>query len=65
MSDIRNGNKYIFNSVDTELQKYNGKKVSVIRSLTKEEYDVEDVDYMYKVKFPDGYEQDVFEDELS
>ncbi len=62
---IKNGNKYVFNTTDTELLKYNGEKVEVIRPLTDKECDIEDVGNMYKVKFTDGYERDVFEDELS
>lgn len=62
---IENGYKYKFNTTDTELSKYNGTKVSAIRVLTCDECDIEDVGNMYKVKFEDGYERDVFEDELS
>ena len=32
--------------------------------LTKEEADIDDVGKMYHVRFMDGYETDVFEDEL-
>lgn len=62
---IENEKNYKFNTTDTELLKYNGTKVSVIRALTENECDIEDVGNMYKVKFEDGYERDVFEDELS
>lgn len=62
---IENGKKYKFNTTDTELLKYNGTKVNVISALTGSECDIEDVGNMYKVKFEDGYERDVFEDELS
>lgn len=57
--------KYIFNTTDTELKQYNGTKVEIIRPLTEDEADIFDVGNMYKVKFYDGYERDVFEDELS
>lgn len=57
--------KKIFNTSDSELKKYNGTKVEVIRSLTEKECDITDVGNMYKVRFWDGYEYDVFEDELS
>ena len=49
---------------DTELKKYNNTNVEVIRPLTSKECDIEDVGNMYKVRFFDGYERDVFEDEL-
>lgn len=57
--------KYIFNTTDTELVKYNGTKVEIIRPLTYDECDIDDVGNMYKVRFYDGYERDAFEDELS
>lgn len=62
---IKNKEKYRFNTQDSELEKYNGTEVEIIRSLTNEECDIEDVGNMYRVKFTDGYERDVFEDELS
>lgn len=62
---IENGKKYVFNTIDTELEKYNGTKVHIVRALTSKECDIEDVGNMYKVQFEDGYERDVFEDELS
>ncbi|MCI6676082.1 MAG: hypothetical protein MSG78_04120 [Clostridiales bacterium] len=62
---LENGKKYTFNTIDTELSKYNGTDVEVIRPLTETECDIEDVGNMYKVRFSDGYERDAFEDELS
>jgi len=62
---IENGQKYLFTTTDTELMKYNGTEVEIIRPLTKEEADIDDVGNMYKGKFEDGYERDIFEDELS
>ena len=62
---INNGEKYMFSTTDTELNKYNGTSVEVLRPLTEQECDITDVGNMYKVKFEDGYERDVFEDELS
>lgn len=61
---LENGKKYTFNTTDTELLKYNGTDVEVIRPLTETECDIEDVGNMYKVRFADGYERDAFEDEL-
>ena len=57
--------KKIFNTTDSELEKYNGTEVEVIRPLTEKECDIADVGNMYKVRFYDGYERDAFEDELS
>ena len=62
---LENGKKYTFNTTDTELSKYNGTDIEVIRPLTETECDIEDVGNMYKVRFADGYERDAFEDELS
>ena len=57
--------KKIFNTTDSELKKYNGTEVEIIRPLTEKECDIADVGNMYKVRFYDGYERDAFEDELS
>lgn len=62
---IENGKKYIFNTTDTELTKYNGAEVEIIRPLTEDEADIFDVGNMYKVRFANGYERDAFEDKLS
>ena len=62
---IENGKRYRFNTTDSELRKYNGTEVEVIRPLTEDEADIFDVGNMYKVRFADGYERDAFEDELS
>ncbi len=40
---IENGKKYVFNTTDIELEKYNGTKVNIVRVLTDKEYDIEDV----------------------
>lgn len=61
---IRPGKSYIFETTETTLKEYNGTKVEVIRPLTEEECDVADVGNMFKVRFNDGNERDVFEDEL-
>lgn len=62
---VENGKKYIFNTMDTELIKYNGTEVEVIRPLTDKERDIADVGNMYKINFGDGYVRDAFEDELT
>ena len=53
-----------FNTTDSELEKYNGTEVKILRKLTDKECDIADVGVMYKVKFYDGYVRDVFADEL-
>ena len=62
--NVKSGVKYIFSTTDTELNKYNGTCVEILKPLTERECDIADVGNMYKVKFEDGYERDVFEDEL-
>lgn len=57
--------KKIFNTMDSELKKYNGTEVEIIRALTEDEADIADVGNMYKVRFFDGYVCDAFEDELT
>lgn len=57
--------KKLFHSTDSELSKYNGTEIEIIRPLTNGECDIEDVGVMYKARFYDGYIRDVFEDELS
>jgi hypothetical protein len=59
------GMKKTFKTTDSELMKYNGTEVEIIRPLTEKECDIEDVGNMYKARFFDGCERDVFEDELS
>lgn len=56
----------IFNShgADSELRKYDGCSCKVIKELTKDEADIDDVGKMYTIRFKDGYETDAFEDEL-
>ena len=56
----------IFDShgADTELNSRSGQKVEVLRPLTDKEADLFETGPMYRVRFPDGYERDAFEDEL-
>ena len=62
---LENGMKFIFTTTHTDLLQYNGTEVEIIRPLTNLECDIDDVGYMYKCRFNDGTENDVFEDELS
>lgn len=55
----------IFRTTDSELMKYSGTEVEIIRLLTKDECDIEDVGTMFKVRFYDGYIRDAFFDELT
>lgn len=58
--------KAIFNTVDTELLKYDGETVEVVRELTDEEFYREETNpQMYKIKFSDGVTHDAFQDELT
>ena len=48
-----------------ELMRRSGSKVDVVRPLTIDEADIDEVGPMFKVRWRDGFEADVFEDELS
>jgi len=61
---IEIGKRYKFKTISEEYQSRNNEKCKVIRPLTKEEADIEEIGKMYKVVFEDGTEADVFEDEL-
>ena len=63
--EIKEGCEYTFETTDSELERYNGTKVKVIRPLTEDEADIEDVGNMYKCEFNDGLDYEVFEDELN
>ena len=64
---IADGTRCIFDTRggDTELNDRSGETVTVIRALTEEEADLEDVGPMYKIEFSDGFRTDAFEDELT
>lgn len=49
---------------DSELNVRSGQTVEVLRPLTDKEADLLETGPMYRVRFPDGYERDAFEDEL-
>ncbi|MBQ8248112.1 MAG: hypothetical protein IJZ42_13370 [Lachnospiraceae bacterium] len=57
--------KMLFHTSDNDLAKYNGTEVEIIRPLSDDECDIEDVGNMYKVRFHDGYVRDAFADELT
>lgn len=63
--EIKEGCEYTFETTDSEMEHYNGTKVKVIRPLTEDEADIEDVGNMYKCEFNDGLDYEVFEDELN
>ena len=52
-------------SKDAELWFRTGKCVDIVGVLREDLVDVEEVGYMYKVKFDDGFVGDVFDDEIS
>lgn len=53
------------NTGEVELAKRTGQSVTIIRLLTAAEADLDETGPMYRVRFEDGYEDDVFSDELS
>ena len=56
--------KKVFRTTDSELQKYNGTEVEIMRPLNEQECDISDVGPMFKARFYDGAVHDVFEDEV-
>ena len=61
------GKIYKFNThnADSELNYLSGSNITIIRPLKDiEECDIAEVGNMYKVKFDNGKEVDVFEDEI-
>ena len=55
---------YDSHNVDSGLNARTGQVVEVLRELTDREADIADVGRMFHVRFADGFETDVFEDEL-
>lgn len=53
-----------FNTTQSDLLKYNGMKADIIRELTSDEADINEVGMMYKIQFANGDIIDAFEDEL-
>lgn len=67
MVKIEIGKTYKFNThnADSELNYLSGSNITIIRPLKDiEECDIAEVGNMYKVKFDNGKELDVFEDEI-
>lgn len=50
---------------DSELNNRSGQRMEVLRRLTSDEVDINEVGQMFKVRFSDGFETDVFEDEIT
>lgn len=55
---------YDSHGADSQLNCRTGQAVALIRSLTEAEADLMETGPMYQVRFPDGYETAVFEDEI-
>lgn len=55
----------IFNTTQSDLIKYNGFNCSILRKLSEDECDIEEVGNMYRIRLNNGVELDAFEDELS
>lgn len=53
-----------FKTTQSDLLKHNGKPFTVLRMLTEEEADFEDVGRMYKIQLSSGEILDAFEDEV-
>lgn len=51
--------------MDSFWKSRDGSTCTIVRPITSQEADIEDVGNMYRVRFNDGVETDAFEDELS
>jgi hypothetical protein len=51
-------------SCDAELWHHTHQQVKIIKRLLPDEVDEADVGRMYRVRFTDGFEYDIFDDEL-
>lgn len=49
---------------DSELNDRTGQEVTILKELTEDECDIAEVGKMYRVRFYDGFQTDVFIDEL-
>lgn len=58
-------NEYYFNSTQSDYIYLNGRKCTIVRQLTEEECDIDDVGNMYEIRFDDGTIVTAFEDELT
>ena len=58
------GKAYIFNTKQSDLTKYNGCRVEVLRELSEDEADKEDVGKMYEVRIDEKTTVQAFADEL-
>ena len=50
---------------DSQLNARTGQTVEILRALTEQEADLDDVGPMFRIRFEDGYETDAFADELT
>lgn len=57
--------KKVFNTSQSDLKEYDGMEVEIIRPLTSDEADLDDVGNMYEVKLHNGKIIEAFEEELS
>lgn len=58
------GKAYIFNTMQSDLVKYNGCRVEVLKKLSNDEVDTEDVGEMYEIRIDDETTVQAFADEL-
>ncbi len=53
-----------FKSADAKLWLHSHQRVKILRRLSSAEADIGEIGYMFHVRFADGWDYDVFEDEL-
>ncbi len=52
-------------SIEHDLLAHSRQRCEVVRPLTRDEADIDDVGQMYHIRFADGFEADAYDDELS
>lgn len=58
--------RYTYNgTLDAQLKTHSGCECEIVRALTCEEADLEETGPMFRVRFKDGFESDVYRDELT
>lgn len=63
VSDFKKYQSKGFITTQSDLLKYNGESFEIIRSLTEDEADLENLP-MFKIKFKDGHEVDAYMEEI-
>lgn len=56
--------KFKCSAQDPEYKQHDGKKCEIVKQLGPDVVDMDEVGYMYRIRFADGTEIDAFADEI-